>query len=338
MKGWKIEKEKFIVERTLKDNAPSTNFSKVKITTALITLADVLRYQGEISVDKIVLGSSGIGVVSETDANLFELEKGKRVYIDSFSACGKCYNCVSGNYAKCSNILTAGEDYDGFLSDFISVSNEKLFALPDGISDVEALFINHISLATTIIDRLHVQKGDYVAIVGANNLGNILSQLLIYYSAVPILLTTDKNDCEIAKNSGVYYVLGPEDNWQKEVAHITSGRMAEKVVYISDCGIPATKAFSLASVNAGVAFTGNYYKNNPVSFTQAMKKQLEILCINHSSSSTVSSINLILNKAISLSHLKLNESSYEKIPQTFDQLSNEFDNNCKISETVVAMI
>ncbi len=338
MKGWKIVDEKVLSEREISAKENTANLSKVKITKALITLADVLRFQGEISVDNLVLGSSGVGIVSETDTNLFELEKGKRVYIDPYSECGKCYECVNGEFSKCSGLLTAGEDYDGFLSNFVSVATDKLFPLPDSISDVEALFINHVSLAVRIIDRLGIQKGDYVAIVGGNNLGNILAQLLIYYSAVPILMTMDDEEYATAKASGIYYVLGQNDNWQKEVSHLTSGRMAKQVVYISGLNIPAPKAFSLAAHNAGVAFTGVASRNAPISFTQAVKKQLNVYCINNGFGNNASSINLILNKAVNLSHLKLGECKYENVPETFDTLSKQFNDNGKITETVVSML
>ena len=37
-----------------------------------------------------------------------------------------------------------------------------------------------------------------LAIIGANNFGNILAQLIIYYQAVPILLTLDDEEYKIA--------------------------------------------------------------------------------------------------------------------------------------------
>ena len=247
MKGWKIIKPLMLKEQEIKDNFENKALSKVKITKALISLSDVLRYIGELESNSVVLGSSGIGIISETEANLFGLEKGKHVYIEPRRECLECYNCQSGSPSKCSNIQIAGEDFDGFLSDFVSVDAEKLFVLPESVPDLEALFIDQISLAISVVDKLKIQKGDYVSIIGANNFGNILAQLLIYYQAVPIVATTNIEDYKIAKDSGIYYVLGPNDNWQKEVTAITSGRMTKSVVYISDCNIPTAKAFSLAS-------------------------------------------------------------------------------------------
>ena len=337
MKGWKITAPSFVSEKEVIETEDNSTLSKVKITKALITLSDVLSYKGEIESNNVVLGRAGVGIISETDTNLFGLEKGQTVYIEPHKQCNDCYNCKSG-LSKCSNMQIAGEDYDGFLSDFVSVPSEKLFVLPESVSKLDALFIKDISLAIAVVDKLGIQKGDYVAIFGANDFGNILAQLLIYYQAVPIVMANDDENVKIAKDSGIYYVLGPEDNWNKEVMSITSGRFTKSVVYISDCNIPIAKAFSLAAHGARVAYTGTSYKNNTVSFTQAIKKQLNIECINGGFENTATSINLIANKAINLSHLKLDTSTYDAVPATLKKMSDMLDKDGKIYQTVVDLI
>ena len=338
MKGWKIIQPRTLLEENVNDLTENEPQTKVKITKALIGLSDVLRYSDEIDGNSVVLGSSGIGVISEAAPNLFGLEKGQHVYVEPNRACGECDNCKRNNNSNCSDLQVAGVDIDGFLCDFVSTNADNLFILPESVPDLEALFIHHISLALAVVDKLEIKKGEYVAVVGANNFGNILSQLLIYYQAVPILITNNDEDFKTAKDSGIYYVLNSDDNWQKEVASITSGRMADSVVYISDCNIPATKAFALASFGAGVAYTGVYNKNNSISFAQAIKKQLKILCINSGFGNTASSINLIANKAISLSHLKLDNTTYDKVPEVFDKMSKMLEEQDKIYETVVDLV
>ncbi|MBO4251422.1 MAG: alcohol dehydrogenase catalytic domain-containing protein [Clostridia bacterium] len=338
MKGYTLTKPFNIKEKESEEKDADSSQSKVRITKALITLSDVLRYIGETDAAYVVLGSAGIGILSETGKTLFDLEKGKRTFVVPFRECEICYNCKKGEYGKCSDLQIAGEDFDGFLCDFISAKPEKLFVLPDSVSDKEALFINHISLAIAVYDKLNIKKGDYVAVIGANNFANIFSQLLIYYQAVPIVLTLDEEDCAAVKKSGVYYALGPNDNWQKEVASITSGRMTDKVVYIADCNIPVAKAFSLASFGASVAFTGASNKSGNVSFIQAIKKQLDIHCINTAVGYTTTSINLIANKAINFNNLKIDECSYPEIPTAFKKLAQELEETGKISETIVDMM
>ncbi len=335
MRGYSITDLKKLKETEISDSLVDSTTTKVKITKSLVTLLDVLRYNGEVSGENVVLGKHSVGIVSETGANLFDLEKGSRVYIEPYKECGKCYNCVNEEGGKCANLLQAGEDYNGYLSNFAVVNNESLFTLPDSVSDVEALFIDYIALAIKVVDKLNVQKGDYVAIVGANNFGIILAELLMYYSAVPVVITTDEEDYKIAKDSGIYYVLNGDDNWQKEVSSMTGGRMADKVVFVADCDVSASKAFNLASFNAQVAFTGVFYKNSPISFMQAIKKQLEIMCINNGYGNTASAINLLSNKAINLSKLKLDTAKYEEVPSVFKKSNAKLEKEEKLTETII---
>lgn len=334
MKGWQLIKPLKLEEKKSADNSENKGV-KVKITKALVTPLDVLRYSGDIDVENVCLGSYGVGVVSEADVNLFELDKGKLVYIEPSRACGECYYCRKNEVSSCSDIKTAGEEFDGFLCDFVSETPQNLYPLPENINDIEALFIGYVSLAISVIDKLDIEKGDAVAIVGANNFGNILAQLLIYYQAVPIVVTDDEEDATVVKESGIYYVLGPNDNWQKEISSITGGRMAKNVVYIADSEIPSSKTFSLAAFNAKVAFTGIFKKNNPIAFSQAIKKQLNVYCINNGFGNTTTAINLIANNAVDLSHVKYDTAQYKSVPKLFATLNDSLDNDKKIKETVV---
>ena len=114
--------------------------------------------------------------------------------------------------------------------------------------------------------------------------------------------------------------------------------MTDKVVYIYESDIPIVKAFSLASFNAAVAITGITSGSISISFTQAIKKQLDILCINNGFGNAASSINLIANKAINLSQLKLDTAAYDNVPETFKKLSDEYEKTGKIYETIVDLI
>ncbi len=335
MKGYKSLSPLSIVEEECIETCTDSQSCKVKVTKALITLADLLRFKGEIETKDVYLGSSGIGLISEASPNFFGLEKGKRVYIEPYSQCYECYNCKNGEQTQCSDLRLAGEDFNGFLANFACVNTDKLFLLPESVSDFDALFVQHLSLAISMIDKLKVQKGDYVVVTGGSSLSNILSQLLIYYQAVPIYLSTGTKDAQTAKDSGIYYVLDAKDNWIKEVSNITGGRMAEKVAYITDSNITASKIFTLVAYNATVIFTGVYYNTSSVSFVKAIKKQSNIVCVNNGFGNTTTAINLLANKAISLSHLDIATCKYSDVPKTFETLNAFFNKNGFIRETLV---
>ncbi len=332
MKGWKFKKPNVILEEEILNNDDLEQSVKVKITKTLLNLNDFNIFSGDNEVkENTVLGSYGIGVLAEEPSTLLGLQKGDRVYIESKKPCNDCYNCNIGNKDKCFSPLIAGEDYDGFLRDFVSCPIDEVYKLPDSVSDQDALFINYISVCVNIIDTLNIEKGNYVAIVGTNNLSVILAQLLIYYQAVPIMISENEKGKELASKSGVYYNLTEEDNLTKEVSTITGGRMADKVVYICDMDLPVTKAFSLASYGAKIAFTGFTNRITSFSFNQAIKKQLQIYCINNVAKNTPTSINLLVNKAVNTSNLKIEKIKYSDISDAMIKASKEY----KFTEIIV---
>ena len=80
------------------------------------------------------------------------------------------------------------------------------------------MFIYDISIALSIIDKLHVEKGEHVAIIGGTLFANILAQVVAYYQAVPIIIDDNEENLKLAKKCGVYYV----SNSQKAETYITS--------------------------------------------------------------------------------------------------------------------
>ncbi len=334
MQGWHIVGAKQTEDKTIEESFDVTTETKVMVTKAMITLPDALHFiKGEPA--NTVPGAYGIGIVSEPGQNLFDLKQGTRVYISPTLPCKKCFSCNNGEPGKCSDMQIAGENFNGFLRNFVTTESSNLYYLPESVSDNDALFIEHISLSLSIIDKLDIQKGDHIAIIGANNFGNILSQLLIYYQAVPILIDVDEENLQVAKNCGIYYTLGEKDNWIKEVSSITGGRMAKSVVYISDSDISPKSAFLLAGYNAHVAFTGLSGKNTTVSFANAVKKQLVIHSVNTGYGYTSSSINLIANKACNLKKIKFDECAYADVPEVFKNMAARLENNEKIYDTIV---
>jgi hypothetical protein len=68
---------------------------------------------------------------------------------------------------------------------------------------------------------------------------------------------------------------------------------------------------------------------------QAIKKQLNILCVNNGFGNTASSINLLANKALNLSYLKTDTTSQNHVPQTLKQLNEDYSTSGKTNEIII---
>ena len=335
MNGWYLVAPEKLENKTVDDKYDNQVDVKVMLTKSLVTFGDFQKYIAG-DPEGVVLGSYGLGIISETVENLFDLKVGSRVYVNPNRNCEKCYHCNNGEPLKCSDIQIAGEDFNGFLRNFVTAKANDLFYLPDSVSDEDALFIEYISLSLNIIDKLNIQKGEHIAVLGASNLGIILSQLLIYYQAIPILMDTDDSKIETAKLSGIYYTLGKELNWHKEVSQITGGRLVKGVIYIGDCGGTGRPILTLAGFNAPVAITGYFEKNAPLNLSTAMKKQLVIHCINSGYGYTASSINLLANKAVNLKYLKLDREDFSKMDEKFRSAAEYIKDGKDVNDVIVS--
>ncbi len=310
----------------------------VKIKKCLVTPTDVVNLKDD-KYEGVVAGSGAVGIISEdVPENLaYRFSKAMRVYISPYHPCTECAFCKKGAKDMCADLKIAGEDYDGYLRDFCTPNARDVYPIPDAISDDDALFIETVSLALTIIDRMNIQKGEHVAIIGANNLGLILAQLLRYYQSIPIIIDNNPERLEAANACGIYYTVGYEKDFSKEISQITGGRMASQVVYIQESRIPVKSAFVLAGFNANVAITGSTNISSAVSFAPAIKKELKIQFVNTGYGNTMASINLIVNKAIDFSKLFYTEAKFDDCGETFTELMKKDLNNKDISDVIVEM-
>lgn len=186
MKAWQIvSKGEFrLVE---KDGTVDSGEVKVKVNKAALACTDLELYKGQgNAMFPIVPVMSAVGQISE-GSELAGLQKGERVVLYPYEMDpDTTYN---KKRVLAPDVKIMGLDTDGFLCDFVTVPHEKAYILPEGVSDSAALFTEYIALGIKVIEALHVEKGQYITILGANTIGNIIAQLALYYQIVPVLMT-----------------------------------------------------------------------------------------------------------------------------------------------------
>ncbi|MBQ7408664.1 MAG: alcohol dehydrogenase catalytic domain-containing protein [Clostridia bacterium] len=311
MIGLQFTQQGKIVKVNRMEMCESFDTSKVKITKVLLTPEDFRTLLGDdTAIYPVIPGRIAIGQISDASEGSY-LIKGTRVYINPVNNCNECVDCLSGNENSCADFKRAGKNVNGYLRDFAVVNNSQLYFLPPSVKDNEALLIDYIALALNAIDKLNISKGEHVAVIGGGIIGLIISMLIIYYQAVPILIDGKSENLEQAKLAGVYYNLFSDNKVEKEVNELTGAHMAQKVIYVSDSNINTDLAIKLAAYNAKVGFVGFSSPTLKVNFNLAMRKQLEFCCITSGFGSTEQAINLIANKVLDLSLFNFECIKYE---------------------------
>ena len=340
MIGWKVSEFGKIEKTKHQELLDGLDSVKIKLTRALVTEDDIAYVCGEDKSLKlpVIPVRFAVGQVSEVAQDNEFLKKGDRVVLSSVSPCGSCPSCESGNPENCYNFSVAGKTTDGFLKDFAVTNLSNVYALPQSVKDADAVYIEYVALALSVIDKLNLKKSSHVAIIGGNVFASILAQILIYYQAVPILIDERESNLRMAKKSGIYYTVSTNSKPEKEIASITGGRMASSVVYVTRSGLNTELAYKIASHNAPVVFAGYSYPTLKVPMNVALAKQIQTSCVNNGYGNYLAAINLLANKAIDLSVYALPETKMDDIVFEVEKMIERFDDKKHFNNLFVNLL
>ncbi len=290
------------LEKTQTANPPASEGDaiRVRVTKVLVNSADSALFFGKTRTKfPVVPGRYAVGFISEETGHPL-YPKGARVLLRSFR------HVEPSGTAKRSfdeeETLICGQTCDGFLRDFVLATPDEMTPLPASVSDEQALTVHYVALAKAAIDRLGAQKGQHIAVVGADIFGVILCQLLIYQQAAPILIDGDRDRLAFARGCGVYYTLPSDDDLLAGVAEITGGRLASGAVYVTTAeGNDRTVPFVVSARGSNTVILGSSDDGVPYDLELAIKKQLSVRCVWNCADYVETAINLIANHAVDLS-------------------------------------
>jgi threonine dehydrogenase-like Zn-dependent dehydrogenase len=105
--------------------------------------------------------------------------KGRRVVGGINFGCGACEWCAGGMSRHCPTRRVLGIlGADGVLAEEFAIPERNLLAVPDALSDEDAVFAEPVGAACEILEQLgHVERGDAL-VLGAGKLGAVVAQVL----------------------------------------------------------------------------------------------------------------------------------------------------------------
>jgi alcohol dehydrogenase len=119
-------------------------------------------------------------VVEAEDAALV----GRRVVGEINLACGACEWCRRGMGRHCPNRTVLGiVKHPGAFSEYFTLPERNLHAIPEGISNERATFTEPVAAACEILDQVAIPRGGEVAVLGDGKLGLLAAQVLLAHGA-----------------------------------------------------------------------------------------------------------------------------------------------------------
>ena len=323
MKVWQLAYPHNLQHVTAPDLKLTDDKVKVKVTKALLTESDVAVYTGAIKVKApFIPGRFAIGQVTEANDDSF-IKKGERVYLAG----------VTEDECAPDGLRVAGETADGFYRDFVLAGVDDVYPLPSSVTDEAAFLIDAIAMAEHVVDEMNIGAGDHILILGGGLYGNILSQILVYHRAVPILADNNPERLARAKRSGIYYTFPNDDTLKQNVLNVTGGKFADGAVYLAFANrCEPSVLFPLVKRDAHVSFCSLTNKPLHVNLEFALKNNLTLKGITESREFVSTAINLLANKAVNFSEFPFRSFREEELPEMMDKYAQLYSSGAALPE------
>jgi len=144
---------------------------------------------------------------------------GKRVVGEINVACRECNTCHAGTPSQCPHRTTVGIDrHDGAFADFLALTTDNLYEVPDSISDEQAVFVEPLAAALQITEAVHIVPRDHVVVIGAGKLGLLCAQVLKLSGAALSVVIRRKKQAALLKQWGIRPVT--KDDLAKNQARV----------------------------------------------------------------------------------------------------------------------
>jgi threonine dehydrogenase-like Zn-dependent dehydrogenase len=152
------------------------------------------------------IGHEFVGVVESCDS-LPEMV-GRRVVGEINAGCGKCDRCTAGDSRHCPTRTVLGiHGRDGAHAEYLRLPSSNLVAVPESVSDIEAVFAEPLAAAYGIGEQVAIGPETPVAVVGDGKLGLLCAMTAALRTTKVTLIGKHGEKMSIAGKRGIETVL-----------------------------------------------------------------------------------------------------------------------------------
>lgn len=201
----------------------------------------------------LVLGHEFLGKMAE-DGKIFK--KGDRVVCYPLLQCGHCLPCRTGNEHVCDHFNIYGTDCDGGMAEYAAVEEDKLFKVPDGVSDLAAVVCEPLAVVVHSMFIAGFKPLDTVVINGAGPIGCLTGIVALHLGASKVWISDiAPKRLEKAGEMGMTPVNSKEENLEQIVKDATDGEGCDLLFECSGSQAAITDATKITRVKGTICLT-----------------------------------------------------------------------------------
>jgi 6-hydroxycyclohex-1-ene-1-carbonyl-CoA dehydrogenase len=228
----------------------------------------------------LILGHEASGVVAAVGRGVTHWTEGDRVILPTLYGCGVCFACRQGRENICNKQIMFGNNIDGAFAEYIAVSQNNLFTLPEELPLIESCIIADASATPyhAVANRGRVRPGDSVAVFGCGGIGVNVVQMATIAGGQVFAVDIANEKLEWAKKMGAAVTINSSqvERVDKEIRKLSGGGVD---VAFEAIGLPATQEAAFASTRNGgrLVLVGFSAKPMTLNSGRTMYREMEVI-------------------------------------------------------------
>lgn len=292
--------------------------------------------------EPFTIGHEYAGVVVQRGATVDEFAIGDRVVVEVHKGCGRCPNCLMGNYTACLNFgnrekghCANGFTADGGFAEYAVNHVNTVVKIPEGISFDQAILITTAGTAFYAFDQAGGYiAGDTVVVVGPGPIGLCLVAAAKALGAEKVVLVgTRKSRLEIGKALGADYTvnINADEDPVALVKELTHGVGAAVVCDAAGSATSLDSCLDLVRPAGKIVMVAMYKKPVTADLGKAVKHNVQLHTIRGEGRLNVHrALSLMGQGKLNLDPLLTHAFPLTQIDQAFNTFENRIDNAIKV--------
>jgi alcohol dehydrogenase, propanol-preferring len=182
---------------------------KVSVCGVCHTELDEIEGRTPPPVYPVIPGHQVIGRVEKVGGDVTGFNNGDRVGVAwIFSACGECELCLKGNENLCDQFQATGRDVNGGYAEYMSVSAQFVYRIPDTLSDAEAApLLCAGAIGFRSLELTGIENGDRLGLTGFGASGHLVLRLVkhLYPESDVYIFARNPDEREFAVDNGAVW-------------------------------------------------------------------------------------------------------------------------------------
>jgi L-iditol 2-dehydrogenase len=231
-------------------------------------------------------GHEWTGTVVALGASVDEFAVGDRVAIEAHSGCGRCANCVLGEYTACLNYgnvdkghRTSGFTADGGFAEYAIHHAKALYRMPDGVTWEDAVLVSTAGTGMYGIDVIGgFVVGQSIVVIGPGPVGLMTVQILKALGAAQVILIgTRATRLEMGQRLGADAVISSRDEDPvAAVRRLTEGLGADVVIEASGAPDTPQQCVEMVKLGGKILFLAFYKDKVTFDLSRAIRSDVTL--------------------------------------------------------------